>query len=184
MRGKSFAILGFLLVGLAESASVDAGGTFETYDGLADAALAVQLTDLDGRPRRLGDHQGRVLLVNFWATWCSPCLTEMPAMQRLAEKMNGQPFDVVAINSSEPKKRVQRMAQRLKVKFPILLDPQGVAMSAWSVQVLPTTFLLDRFGKVRYRVVGPHDWDGEEARAVIEELLSEGLPADEATQGE
>jgi peroxiredoxin len=97
----------------------------------------------------------------------------MPGMQRLLDSFSDQPFRILAINDSEPRRRVERMVERLGVDFTVLLDANGSAMSASGIKVLPTSFVVDQAGRVRYRVVGPYDWDGETGRQVVEDLLRE-----------
>ena len=170
MRLQLRYLLGLLVVAWVSHRAM-AEGALEPYEGLIEAAAITELPDLKGRTHRLRDHEGSVVLVNFWATWCSPCLSEMPGMQRLADTFSGRRFKILAINSSEPRNRIESMLQRLQVDFTVLMDSDGGAISAWDVKMLPTSFIADRAGKIRYRVIGPFDWDGDEAKEVIEELL-------------
>lgn len=142
----------------------------------ATPAPELKATDLGGAPRSLANYRGKVVLLNFWATWCPPCLKEMPSMERLREKMAGRPFEIVALNSAEPKSDVDAYLARMKLGFPILLDPDGVNTRRWKVFALPTSLLLDAEGRVRYALTGPVEWDEEAPVAVIESLLAE-LPA-------
>ena len=83
---------------------------------------ALELPDLGGRPHRLSDYRGQVVLVNFWASWCPPCLAEMPSMQRLSEALKGRPFKILAVNLEESKSTVWKFRKLLNVSFSTLLD--------------------------------------------------------------
>lgn len=139
-------------------------------------APELKARDLSGTPRTLADYRGKVVLLNFWASWCPPCLREMPSMERLRVKMAGRPLTIVALDSAETPEEVKAYLSRMKLGFPILLDPDGSNTQRWKVFMLPTTFLLDAEGRVRYVLTGPTEWDEGEALRVIESLLAE-LPA-------
>lgn len=115
----------------------------------ASSPLEAHLPDLAGSQRGLAELRGKVVLVNFWASWCTPCLTEMPSIQRLAEMLHDEPFAVIGVNVSESKLRVRTMAQRLGLDFPILLDEQGETFKSLGATVLPTTYVLDGDGVPR-----------------------------------
>jgi thiol-disulfide isomerase/thioredoxin len=116
---------------------------------------------------------GRVVLVNFWATWCEPCRDEMPAIVRLQQKLKGKPFDVLAVNYGESKERVAEFLQRERFSLPVLLDPDKQAAETWNAKGLPMTFLVDADGRVRYWVFGEKDWSAGEALALVEKLVAE-----------
>ena len=132
---------------------------------------ALALTDLAGRSHSVADYRGRVVLVNFWATWCEPCREEMPSMQRLKERLAGRPFVILAVNYAEAKARVEEFVKRMGFDFPVLLDPGRDAPTAWRVRILPASFLLDADGRVRYSVVGELDWTSDAAVEAVRRLL-------------
>ncbi|WP_237763235.1 TlpA family protein disulfide reductase [Thiobacillus denitrificans] len=142
----------------------------------ATPAPELKAQDLTGATRTLADYRGKVVLLNFWASWCPPCLREMPSMERLRVKMKGRPLAIVALDSAETPEEVNAFLFKMKLGFPILLDPDGSNTQRWKVFALPTTFLLDAQGRVRYVLTGPTEWDEDEALEVIESLLAE-LPA-------
>lgn len=135
----------------------------------------LSLPDLSGQQRSLDEFAGKVLLVNFWASWCRPCIVEVPGIQRLMEAMADAPFAVIGVNVGEAERRVQATVKRLRMDFPILLDKDSTTFEGWGANVLPTAYVLDRSGRVRYVGRGPVEWD----RADIVEMLlqlAEQLP--------
>jgi thiol-disulfide isomerase/thioredoxin len=137
-------------------------------------APALELPDIGGGTRNLAAWRGQVVLLNFWASWCTPCLEEMPSIQRLAERMRGRPFTVVAVNVAEAQRRAAHSAKAMALDFPVLLDAGGATFKAWGGKGLPTTVLIDRGGALRYVGLGPMEWDGAEAVTAVEDLLDEG----------
>jgi thiol-disulfide isomerase/thioredoxin len=135
-------------------------------------APALAAVDLAGVPRTLAEHRGKVVLLNFWASWCPPCLREMPSLERLRVKMAGRPLAIVALDSAETAEEVGAYLARMQLGFPILLDPDGSNTRRWKVFALPTTFLLDAEGRIHYVLKGPTEWDEGEALQVIESMLA------------
>jgi len=135
------------------------------------AAPGLALNDLGGTPRTLADYRGRMLLLNFWATWCEPCRDEMASITRLQERLAGKPFVVLLVNYGEARVRVADFVKRESIAFPILLDPNQDASKAWRVRVLPSSFLVDPDGRVRYKVIGEIDWAQADAVEVVQSLL-------------
>jgi len=133
----------------------------------------LELLGVDGGLHRLADHRGEVVLVNFWASWCTPCLREMPSMQRLADSLPGSSFEILAVNVAESRAAIEKAYSRTEVRFTALLDPASTAFHAWQVRVLPTSFLIGPHGRVRYRVEGPVEWDSAEAIGIVESLMAD-----------
>jgi thiol-disulfide isomerase/thioredoxin len=155
----------------------------EAREGKKDRALSeylgdpnpppLALSDLNGHPVDLNDYIGTVVLVNFWATWCPPCVHEMPSMQRLKEKMSGKPFVILAVNMAEDKPTVQEfLAGKVNVDFPILFDTDGTALQRWGVYAFPTSYVVDKTNRIRYALFGSIDWDQEEIVSKITALVS------------
>jgi thiol-disulfide isomerase/thioredoxin len=131
----------------------------------------LRLTDLDGRVRDLADSRGRVVLVNFWASWCPPCVHEMPSMQRLKERLAGQPFEILAVNMAEDEATVRAfLRDKVKVDFPVLMDRDGAALKKWKVFVFPTSFVLGPDGRIAYGLFGEMPWDTDEVVRIVEGL--------------
>ena len=132
------------------------------------------LKDPAGRTVSLEDHRGKVVLLNFWATWCEPCREEMPSMRALQQRFAGQPFEVLAVNYGESASRVKEFLARERLELTVLLDPGQQAARAWRVRVLPGSFLVGRDGRVRFSVIGELDWASDEAVKVVSGLLGSG----------
>jgi peroxiredoxin len=147
------------------------------------------LQDLDGNVRRLASFRGRVVLLSFWATWCPPCRTEMPLMEALHQAYKGHDFEVVAVASDvQGAEVVQPFVTQLDLSFTTLLDTTGQVTRLYGVTSLPTTYLLDREGRLVTVAVGSHDWAKADARALIRSLLDPAQPtpvlhSPEATRG-
>ena len=166
-------ILTVLAVGLLWIAGAGAAG-FETRAALPAPELKAH--DLKGASKSLADYRGKVVLLNFWATWCPPCQREMPSLERLRTRMAGRPLEIVAISSAETPEEVGAFLSRMKLGFPVLLDTDSSNTRRWKVFALPTTFVLDAEGRVRHVLTGPTEWDEGEALAVVEALLAKPSP--------
>ena len=134
---------------------------------------ALATTWLDGKPIDLKELRGRVVLVNFWATWCEPCKEELPALLKLKEQLAGRPFELVTVNYGEFPDKINQFLARSGIKLPVLLDTQNEVSKEWKVGGLPMTFLVDARGRVRYYVFGERAWNEGEARQLVEKLLAE-----------
>ncbi len=147
------------------------GSELHVYRGQQGRKL--ELADISGQSYSLGDHKGKVVLLNFWASWCPPCVHEIPSMVRLKEKLKGQPFEILAANLGEDTQAVGKFLSRTPVNFPILLDPDGSAIKSWQVSAYPTSYLVDKTGKIRFALFGGYEWDSAEAIRIIRQLLQE-----------
>ena len=136
------------------------------------AAPAFEIENLRGGKTGLSGYRGNVVLLNFWATWCMPCREEMPGMEMVWQKYKEQGFVVLAISNDEGSKaRVETFSKIMDLSFPIVLDPDGEVNDLYEVSSMPTSFLIDRNGKVISRIVGSVEWSTAEAMQFIEELL-------------
>jgi peroxiredoxin len=130
-------------------------------------------TDPDGNTIRLTDFQGKVVFVNFWATWCIPCRLEMPAMERLYREFKERDFVILAVNVQEGPEAVRAFIRELKLTFPVVLDPKGRAAMAYVVRGLPATYLMDRKHLLIGMAIGAREWDSKDGREYIRTLLGE-----------
>ena len=161
------AVLALALTGAA--AGTTAAADFKPWTG--GALPAFVLKDLDGVEHRLADFRGKVVLVNFWATWCGPCRDEMPSIQDLRSQLKGKPFAVLAINLDEPESRVRKFLAQWKVDLPVLLDPDRKVAREWNARILPATYIIGPDGRIRYSVVGELNWSNDVVVGRISELL-------------
>lgn len=136
-------------------------------------APALALQRLDGGTWAATDHRGRVVLVNFWASWCEPCRTEMPSLANLAQQRRDEGLVVVAANYRESPLTVQRFVDRLGLEsVEVVLDRDGSAATAWTPRIFPSTVVFDRTGRPAGVLVGEIDWEGADARALLDPLLA------------
>jgi len=157
------AILLFFLGGTTTAAEL------KPWTGGATPPLALQ--DLSGKSHDLADYRGKVVLVNFWATWCEPCRTEMPSIERLRRSLQGKPFEVLAVNLAEPLSRIEKYLETLPVSFPVVRDRDSATSKAWQARMLPASYLIGRDGRIRYVAYGELDWTSEPVRKTVIELL-------------
>lgn len=164
---------------LSAAASAPAADLPPLTHGLTPMAESVpapvlRLPDLDGKPRDLADLKGKLVVVNFWATWCPPCRREMPSLERLNRKLGKQGLAVLAVDVGEDADTVFSFTGQLEPApaFPMLLDRDSTAMQGWKVRGLPTTFVVDVAGRVIYRAVGGREFDHDE----VVRQLSPHLP--------
>lgn len=133
-----------------------------------------QLPGLHDDQKTLDDYKGQYVLLNFWATWCPPCLEEMPSMEALHQLYKDKGFTVVAISSDEGGKAdIEPFIEKLGVTFPILMDVDKAVSSVYGAINLPLSFLLNPEGQVVAGSEGARDWSSEEAISVVDELIAQ-----------
>jgi thiol-disulfide isomerase/thioredoxin len=133
---------------------------------------ALVLKDVEGREYDLTALRGRMVIVNFWATWCGPCVAEMPSLQALAARLGERNALVLGVNYHESPQKIRDFQARYRLNFPLLRDAWQDASSAWKVGVLPTTFIVDANGMLRYRVVGEVDWSSRQVADRLKQIQS------------
>lgn len=136
----------------------------EQYFDVPEKPIALSDFDytlLDGKKERLSSNRGKLVFLNFWATWCYPCRKEMPDMEALASEMKGEPFRILAVNYGDEPEKVKRFADQYKYRFDIVTDNKKVIATSLSVKGLPTTLIIDTRGRFLGRLIGPADWKKE-----------------------
>jgi peroxiredoxin len=131
------------------------------------------LPDLAGKQHQLADYRGRVVLINFWASWCPPCVKEMPSLQELQRRLRDRPFTLLAVNMAEAANLVREFLKTHDLDFTVLLDADGTALKQWKVMAFPTSFVLDKQGRIRYALFGSIEWMEPDALNKLDELLAE-----------
>jgi peroxiredoxin len=127
------------------------------------------LKDVDGKTHKLSDYRGKVVMINFWATWCPPCRFELPSMQRAYEKLKLQNVEFLAINLGEDADTIFTFTADYPVTFPLLMDLDSSVSNMYPVIGLPTTYFVNPEGRLVYRAIGSREWDEEQ---MIEKILS------------
>lgn len=127
---------------------------------------------LNGGEMGLSELRGRVVLINFWATWCTPCRVEMPAMEMLYQDFRNKGLEILAVSIDiAGESEIHPFVQELNLTFPVLLDSEFLVEEAYEVRVVPTSFLIDRKGMVVDRFLGAKDWYDAESRFLVRQLL-------------
>ncbi len=169
----ALAIAAFLIGPGGVAASNLGDGLTVTYK--SPPAHSLSLASLDGDRYDLAAMKGRVVVINFWATWCPPCIEELPSMQKLWEKTHAGGLEVLAVNLGEPPDRIREFLETFEttLEFPILLDLEGEAFQTWGVRGLPKTFVVNKRGQIVYEAEGGRDMNSEHIRGRLEKLLDE-----------
>ncbi len=136
-------------------------------------APVLKLKDYHDNNYALEQQRGRVVLLNFWASWCKPCVEEIPSLHRLRNKVQDPAFDIVTVNVGEDQQRVKKFLQRVPVELPLLLDVDSRAAREWKIYVYPSSYLVDHRGDIRYAYLGALEWDSPETIAIIQRLLKQ-----------
>ncbi len=162
------ALFGIVLVASMAAAFARAAEVLQPWMGGPTPAL--RLNSLGGNELKLDDFRGRTVIVNFWATWCEPCVAEMPALQRLRNRLAAQGLEVIAVNYQENAGRIRAFVERLGLTFPVVRDHDGTARSAWHVDVFPASFVIGPDERIIWRAVGEIDWDDPRVESQIRSL--------------
>ncbi len=131
------------------------------------------LEGLDGKIYDLVDYRGRIVVVNFWATWCPPCIEEMPTLQRMWEKLSPSGLELLAVNVGEARENITTFLSRFepRLTFPILRDTTGETFASWRVRGLPTTYVIDKQGRIIYEAQGGRNMDSEHIQGLLKALI-------------
>ncbi len=160
----------FLLVGCDNSTSEQ---PLTKVNPESKLAADFTLTNMQGEQVSLSQYRGKVVILNFWATWCPPCREEMPSMERLYQKYKDQGLVILAVSADENgKKAVSQFLQKTPYSFPILLDSDNIAQNAYGVFRFPESFIIDRNGMVVKKIIGGRDWLSGSTYELINFLLN------------
>lgn len=132
----------------------------------------INLIDTNGNTFTKDNYKGRVTIINFWATWCPPCIEEIPSLNRLKNKLQNEAVDLISINYAEDLKTIKDFMKKVNVEFPVLLDKNGKFAKQWNVITYPSTFIIDTKGNIVYGVNAAIEWDSPKVIKQITELLN------------
>lgn len=137
-------------------------------------AVPFELATLDGKIVRLGDLAGKVVLVNFWATWCGPCKEEMPSLARLQQQLDSKKFVLLTVTTDLQRQGIAQFLSHAGVNVPVLFDEDQEVSRSFMVRGLPTTVVIARDGTLVGRAVGPRAWDSQESVALMQHMMESG----------
>jgi len=162
------------LSGLAGAATADPFAALRITPSPARAPMmSFDLTTLDGRSLRSQDLAGKVVLLNFWATWCGPCKEEMPSLARLQTRFDPAKVQILTVTADRYPQGIRQFFDQLGISLPVLFDEDQEVSRTFMVRGLPTTVLIGTDGRVSGRAVGPRAWDSDESIALVRHLLEE-----------
>jgi len=135
------------------------------------APIDFNLPLLDGTKISLSQFKGKVIFLNFWATWCGPCRSEMPSMEAVYQKLKDKGLEILALNLGDSKSKVSVFMSENKLSFPAVLDEKSITGSYYSVKAIPTTYIIDRRGLIVARIIGSINWNTPKIISAIETVL-------------
>jgi len=159
------------------------GGRLLRHYATQRQAPALRLPVLDGGQIDLGDLRGKVVLVNFWETWCPPCVEEIPSLQQLCRRLRPQGLEILAVDVGESPATMRKFLENKPTGFPVLMDTRGEALRRRGIYAFPTTLVLDRSHRIRYAVFGAFDSNSAEVTDALTPLLAADgpVPAQQGT---
>ena len=173
MRNFLLAILACAAWSTAAAEAVPSG--IMVLDGRP--APALRLADMDGRVRDLAGLRGRWVMVHFWASWCGPCRKEMPTIQRMARQLVPEGLEILMVNTAEDEDTVFSFLTIVGPDMNTLLDRDGAVTARWQPRGLPSSFMVDPGGRLRYLVLGGREWDSSEYMGFLRGLIARARPA-------
>jgi len=180
--GRGYKFLIFILILIGIGAFLIFKNPLATHRGVntlgiqvpdsPEAAKNFSLQDIHGHVIKLSDFRGKIVMLNFWATWCTPCRKEMPSMEKLYEKYRDKGLVILSVAAGEKVKDVVEFVKKFHITFPALVDTDLKVTDDYNVWALPTTYFINREGKVIGKVYGSRDWSTGAAKKYIENLLN------------
>lgn len=162
-------LLTLLALMVLSTSALAQGYQWRTWpEGQAQPDLSA--ADLSGRVWRLPELKGRAVLINFWASWCEPCIAEMPSLQTLAQRQPDS-LVVLAVNFKQSLPAIDSFLQRTGLTLPVLADPQGLLARQWGIRIFPSTVVIDAQGRARGVLQGELDWGGSAAQMLLQPVL-------------
>jgi peroxiredoxin len=168
MSSRRSLVVGGLLTAFVSRVN---GAELKRWKGKSDAP-AIDLMTTNGTPLSLQSLRGKVVLVNFWATWCEPCVREMPSLQQLRDQLHADGFEVLAVNYQEGPARINSFVEKLQLSLPVVRDTDGSVARAWGARIFPANYLVDRAGNIRHSMSGAADWTSPSLVSTIRTLLT------------
>jgi len=148
----------------------------------AEDPVKINLKDMNGKNTSLSDFKGKFVFLNFWTTWCPTCRIEMPSMEKLHQKLKNKDFAMVTINLQESASQVKAFFEEFKLTFTALLDPAGEVGASFGIRAIPTTYILDKTGRIMGQVSGPREWDSKAAITLFENIIDNDAVAASAEE--
>ncbi|MDU0457335.1 MAG: TlpA disulfide reductase family protein [Geobacteraceae bacterium] len=172
MRRIFFVLAACMLFAISACTKSDTAKTVSVAKEKSPAPEISVVSLADGSVTKLSALKGKVVMLNFWATWCPPCREEMPSMVKLNNAMNGKPFQMVAVSIDEGGKQdVESFLKESGHKLPVYLDPDGNASKQYGITGVPETFIIDKQGVIVKKVIGGLAWDSPEVASFLEGLM-------------
>ncbi len=168
-------VIGYISGKVSNTTASTDGSQSSDNQGPVENAMApdFKLTTVDNKDIRLSDYRGKVVFLNFWATWCPPCRMELPSMEKLSEKLKGRPFVVLAVNVDESNPdNVKSFVRQMDLTMPVLVD-NGSASDKYRVNAIPTTFIIKKDGVIYSIVNGARSWDEQSYVDAFDKLIAE-----------
>ena len=134
--------------------------------------IEITLKDPNGQQVSLSDFRGKIVFINFWTTWCLACVIEMPSMEKLHQKFKDKDFVMLAVNLQESASKIKQFYKEYKLTFTTLLDSTGDVGAGLGIRSIPTTFILDKKGRILGKALGPREWEGKKSIALFEYLTN------------
>lgn len=134
-------------------------------------SIDFELKNLNGESEKLSDYRGKLVFLNFWATWCGPCESEMPAMEKVYRELKDEGFVILAVDLSEDRDTVKTFIEERNLSFPVLLDTDGQVGAKYDARSIPTTYMIDRDGNILGRTVGVRPWEEESFISLFRMML-------------
>ena len=174
---RSLILIVLIIVGVGIIVLLQSRDSFHNPSGKPLLEKGVPAPDfafpgLDGKRLRLSDYKGQVVLLNIWATWCAPCVEEMPSMEKLYQELKDEGFKLLAVSVDESgAEAVTPFMKKHKLGFPVLLDPRGEIKSLYQLTGIPESFIIDKNGIIVEKIIGPRDWAASGAIRFFRNLI-------------